>query len=135
MNAPLQSSRAGRKRRRNGIARPSIGSSDAETMVLVGKFTVHPQFFETIESRVTDILPFLLEGVTYSPVELIGEDLWRDITSLGQRQATFCLMHMATMPGAALREVGPSGSELTMFEVRPTGVVDTFAAQTHSSGK
>ena len=110
-------------------------SKDLDTMILLGKFTVHPQLFETIESRVADILPFLLKGVAYTPMDLIGEDLWRDITSLGQRQATFCLRHMATMPGAALREVAPSGSDLTMFEVGATDAVDALAAQIHSSGK
>ena len=120
MNATLQFSRVGRKRRRNGSARPLIGSSDAETMVLLGKFTVHPQFFETIESCVTDILPFLLEGVAYTPLELVGEALWSDISSLGQRQATLCVKHMTTMPGAALREVARTGSDLTMFEITAT---------------
>ena len=109
-----------RKAHGNDSGNSSTRVSDAETMILLGKFTVHPQFFETIEWRVTDILPFLLKGVAYTPLELVGEDLWNDITSLGQRQATLCLRHMARMPGAALRAVAHSGSDLTMFEISAT---------------
>ena len=87
------------------------------TTDLLGKFRVATWFYEMFESRVNDILPFLLEGVAYKPIELIGEDLWADITSLGQRQAVLCLKHIATLPSSLLREVEFSGSDLTTFEL------------------
>jgi hypothetical protein len=92
---------------------------EATTDVL-GKFRVATWFYEMFESRVNDIMPFLLEGVAYKPLELIGEDIWCDITGLGQRQAVQCLRHMATLPGSLLREVEFSGSDLTKFELKST---------------
>jgi hypothetical protein len=122
MKTTSKSTGARRSRKADGSesGNSSIRFADAETMVFLGKYSVHPQFFETIEWRVTDILPHLLAGVAYTPSELVGEDLWSDITSLGQRQATLCLRHMARMPGATLREVAHSGSDLTMFEITAT---------------
>lgn len=122
MKTTSKSTGARRSRKAHGSesGNSSIRCADTETMVLLGKYTVHAQFFETIEWRVTDILPHLLSGVTYTPSDLVGEDLWNDVTSLGQRQATLCLRHMATMPGAALREVASSGSDLTLFEISTT---------------
>ena len=98
-------------------ARAELQALAFDTMVLLGKFRIEAGFFEMIESRVNDIAPHLLAGVAYHPLELIGEDLWADITSLGQRQATLCLQHMASMPGSQLREAEYSGSGLSAFEI------------------
>lgn len=91
-------------------------NSDIEVMILSGKFKVETGYFEIIESRVKEILPFLLEGMAYTPLELIGEDLWADLTSFGQRQAVLCVKHLAMMPGAPLQEVEFSGSGLSTFQ-------------------
>ena len=96
---------------------PLAGS---DTMILLGKFKVETGYFEMFEDRVNDIIPSLLEGVAYLPIELIGEDLWSDTTTLGQRQAVLCLKHLATLPGSRLREVEYSGSDLTKFELKST---------------
>ncbi len=127
MNTRLHSNTSAHTRNSGGIGGTSSATRESadETMVLLGKFVVHPQFFETIEWRVTDILPHLRAGVAYTPSELIGADLWDDVTSLGQRQATLCLKHMATIPGAALCAVAHSGSDLTMFEL--TAAADDMA--------
>lgn len=92
----------------------------ADTTILLGKFTIETGFFEIFESRLNDILPYLVEGVAYTPVELVGEDMWADITILGQRQAVLCLKHMTTLPGSQLRQVEFSGSDLSTFELRAT---------------
>jgi hypothetical protein len=96
---------------------------DPDSMTLLGKFTVHPDYFEIIESRVNDILPHLLEGAQYTPIELIGEELWSDTTTLGRRQAILCLKHMTTMSGSRLRQVEFTGSELSTFEITADGGV------------
>ena len=98
--------------------------NDAEVMILSGKFKVETGFFEIFESRLNDILPYLVEGIAYSPLELIGEDMWADITTLGQRQAVLSLKHMATLPGSQLREVEFSGSDLSTFELRAAEEVE-----------
>ena len=98
-------------------ARAELDAPALDTKVLLDRFRIEAGFFEMIESRVNDIAPHLLAGVAYNPLELIGQDLWADITSLGQRQATLCLKHMASMPGAPLREAEYSGSGLSTFEI------------------
>jgi len=72
------------------------------TMVLLDKFKVDTGYFEIVESRFSDIYPFLLEDIEYTAQDLIGEDLWADQTGIGQRHAVLCLKHLAQQPGARL---------------------------------
>lgn len=78
------------------------------TMVLLGKVKVESGFFELVEFEFNEIYPHLLENAGYTPQDLIGEPLWADLTGLAQRQAIFCLKHLATLPDSPLVDVsGP----------------------------
>jgi hypothetical protein len=85
-------------------------------MVVARKLKVHPDFYEVVDGNFEEILPFLLETAEYSPVDLLGEPLWTELTSVGQRQAIFCLRHMATLPGARLLEL-PSPGGVSSFQI------------------
>lgn len=87
------------------------------TMILLGKFKVEKEYFEIIESRVSDIFPFLLAEVDYAAQDLIGQDLWAELTGFGQRQAVLCLQHMATVPGAGLTDMSSTGCGKTSFQI------------------
>lgn len=75
------------------------------TMVLLGKFKVETDFFELVEFAFNEIYPFLLAHAEYTPVDLIGEPLWVDLSGIAQRQAIHCLKHLATLPDARLIDV------------------------------
>ena len=88
-----------------------------DTMILLDKFKVDTEFFELVESRFEEIYPALLAHVDYTPVDLIGEPLWADLTGLAQRQAVHCLSHLATLAGARLFEHSPPGCGTTSFQI------------------
>lgn len=103
--------------RPNGIKGTGRLMDPAYTMILLGKFTIETEFFEIFESRVHDILPYLLEGAAYTAVDLIGENLWTEITTLGQRQAVLSLKHMAALPGSQLTVAPWSDGGTTYFQI------------------
>lgn len=88
-----------------------------DNMILLAKFKVETEFFELVESEFGEIYPFLLEDVAYTPQDLIGEPLWNDLTGLAQRQAIFCLKHLATMPDAPLVDVTCSDCGTSSFQI------------------
>lgn len=87
------------------------------TMVLLGKFKVESGLLELVEFEFNEIQPHLLKNVEYTPQDLIGEPLWADLTGLAQRQAIFCLKHLATQPNSPLIDVSGPGCGLTAFEI------------------
>lgn len=87
------------------------------TMVLLDKFKVETDFFELVEFEFNEIYPFLLAHAEYTPVDLIGEPLWVDLSGLAQRQAIHCLKHLATLPDAGLIDVSCPDSGTTSFQV------------------
>lgn len=87
------------------------------TMILLGKFKVETEYFEIIESRFSDIAPFLLEDVDYTAQDLIGEDLWSELAGFGQRHAVLCLKHMATLPDVPLCDVSCPDCGTTSFQI------------------
>lgn len=87
------------------------------TMILLDKFKVEADYFDIVKANFNDIHPFLLEGVDYSAEDLVGAELWTDLTGFAQRHAHLCLKHMATLPGAHLIDM--SGMEIgkTDFQI------------------
>ena len=88
-----------------------------EVMIVLNKFKVETDFFELVESEFSEIYPYLLEGVEYSAQDLVGEPLWNDFIFLAQRQAIYCLKHLATMPGAHLVDLSYSEYSTTTFQI------------------
>lgn len=87
------------------------------TMVLLGKFKVESGLLELVEFEFNEIQPHLLKNVEYTPQDLIGEPLWADLTGLAQRQAIFCLRHLATLADSPLIELSGPCCDLTTFEI------------------
>lgn len=94
---------------------PPVKADDV--MILLDRFKVETEFFELVESEFSEIYPYLLENVEYSPQDLIGEPLWNDLISLAQRQAIFCLKHLATLPDAPLVDVTCSDCGTSSFQI------------------
>ena len=88
-----------------------------EYIVVLDKYAVDSMLFELVEEKFNDILPCLLEGVEYTPEELIGYEWWTELTNLSQRQAHLCLKHMATMPGTRLTDMASVKTSKTTFRI------------------
>jgi hypothetical protein len=86
------------------------------TMVVLDKITVDIDTYELVEFEFTEILPYLLPNAVYTAMDLIGEPVWAELSTVGQRQAIFCLQHMATLPNAQLLEL-PSLGGVSRFEI------------------
>lgn len=99
----------------SNIDSPMYDGPYPEFMILLDKFKIETGFYELIKSAMTEIQPFLLPHVEYSPIELIGEPLWADLTSIAQRQGVLCLKHLATLPNASLLD--ESGCGISSFQL------------------
>ena len=100
----------------NGSQR-DVDMCPTEYTVVLDKYAVDSMLFELVEEKFNDILPCLLEGVDYTPEELIGYEWWTELTNLSQRQAHFCLKHMATMPGTRLTDMANASCNKTTFRI------------------
>lgn len=92
-------------------------SNQDGTTILLGKFKVETEYFEIIENRFSDIAPLLLAEIDYTAQDLVGQDMWTELTGFGQRQAVLCLQHMATAPGAGLTDMSSTGCGTTSFQI------------------
>lgn len=101
----------------NANALSDESNSTDDTMIVLGKFKVHTGLFETVQSSVDAIYPCLIAGVDYTPVDLIGEPLWDDLTGIAQRQAIHCLQHLATLPGSRLDHESSTDFGRTSFQI------------------
>lgn len=90
---------------------------EAEFVILSDKYIVEAEFLEEIESRFMDIYPSLLEGVEYTPAELVGEVYWAALIDVGQRLAILCLKHLATEDDVPLCDLTCVCCGITRFEI------------------
>lgn len=88
-----------------------------DTMILLNKFKVDPDYFDIVESNFHEIRPFLLPEIGYTAEELVGSLLWADLTGLAQRQAHLCLRHMATLPDSCLIDMSGEEHRNTDFQI------------------
>ena len=73
-----------------------------ETLIVLEKFKVNVSLLDMANSELEDVLPLLLQDTMYCAEELIGAELWADLTSTAHRQLHLCLQHIAGQPGARL---------------------------------
>lgn len=72
------------------------------TMIVLEKFKVDVAFLSMVQSALEDVLPLLLQDTFYCAEDLIGAELWADLTGTAHREAHLCLQHLAEQPGANL---------------------------------
>ena len=71
-------------------------------LIVLEKFKVDVAFLSMVQSALEDVLSLLREDTVYYAEDLVGVDLWADLTSPAQREAYICLQHLAEQPGAKL---------------------------------
>ena len=98
----------------SGIEAPQLSDN---TIILLGKFTVEADYFDIVESNFNDIHPFLLGGVNYTAEDLVGAELWADLTGFTQRHAHLCLKHIASLPGSRLTDMSSVHCGATSFQI------------------
>ncbi len=95
-------------------------NSDMDLMdntVLLQKFTVDSILLDTVRFKFNEILPSLMAGVEYAAEDLVGAELWADLTPMGQRHAHICLKHLASLPGALLVDMADVDSRKIGFQI------------------
>lgn len=87
-----------------------------DTMIVLDKFKIDTWLFESVQSRLVAILPYLIQGHDYTVQELLGENFMSDM-AMPRHLPTLCLKHLATQPDAALIEQPNPGCGTTRFQV------------------
>lgn len=87
------------------------------TMILLNKFKVEAAYFDLVEANFSDIHSFLLERVDYTAEDLVGAELWADLTGFARRHAHLCLKHMATLPFSRLTDMSNEQYGKTGFQI------------------
>ena len=59
------------------------------TMVVLDKIEVDIETYELVEIEFTDILPYLRRDAFYTSMDLIGEPVWAELTTVAQRKPFF----------------------------------------------
>ena len=86
-------------------AMDAVQDDDTALTVLLDKYVVETEFFDTVECNFWEIYPHLLEDAEYAPEDLCGEELWNELSEIGQRLAVLCLKHLAAQQDFPMYEV------------------------------
>lgn len=90
---------------------------DERPTVILDKYVVETEFFDTVECNFWGILPHLLEETDYTPEELCGEALWTELSEHDRRIAVLCLKHLASLENFPLYEERCAASNTVHFRI------------------
>ncbi len=85
------------------------------TVLILDKYSVDSAFYDQVKEQVLEILPALMIENVFSPMELVGETFWFNLTDWGKRAAILCLKDYAMFNNSLLVDVTDDGSELSCF--------------------
>lgn len=85
-------------------ANVSAANDEPKGIVLLNKYIVEADFFDSVERNFQEIYPHLLEDAEYAPEDLCGEAFWEGLSELDQRLALLCLKHLAAQDDVPLFE-------------------------------
>jgi len=94
-----------------------IEDKDTELVFLLGKYTVEAHFLADIDRKFCEIYSSLVDDVSYTPAEIVGEMFWANLTAMGKRLAILCLKHLATGPDVPLVDLNCTNCGITSFAV------------------
>ena len=83
----------------------------------MGKYTVEAHFLDDVDRKFCEIYPSMVDEVSYTPAEIVGEMFWAKLTAMGQRLAILCLKHLATEPDVPLVDLTCTDCGMTSFAV------------------
>ena len=92
------------------------GDHDTERTIVLHKFKVDAILLESVQNRLNEMLPYLLQDGVYTWQEILGEDFWLDM-AMPRHLPMLCLRHLAQQPGSHLRVPSWSGPDATFFEL------------------
>jgi hypothetical protein len=73
-----------------------------ETIILFDKFKVSDSSLRLAQWAIEDVHSLLLKDVAYSAEDIIGNEMWDDLSKPQRRELALCLMHLAQQPDAKL---------------------------------
>lgn len=104
-------------------------SSKLQLVIVTGKdFNVPWAFVRLIQRRVAEMLPFLQPDLAYTPVQLVGSDIWSELNSGEARMAVLVLADMVKRGELALTFANPNGGDAAMTPT-PYSTTVTFGAR------
>ena len=93
------------------------GDLGSEIIVVLGKFEVTLDLYMDTEMQFDDIYPRLLEGVNYTPADLVGPEFWSGMSDFGRRLTTHCLQDLADDEEKPLVDVTCSHCGTPLFQI------------------
>jgi hypothetical protein len=73
-------------------------------LTVLDKFSIEKQMLEEVTVRLDAIVPFLIEGVEYTPQDLIWGQLFGALCAKKHPEIVLSLKHMASLPNARIKE-------------------------------
>lgn len=85
-------------------------------LLILNKYIVDEAFYDTVLNKYLEIRPALMIEKEFSPMELVGETFWVNLTDWGKRAAILCLKNYALLNSSSLKDITIEGSEASRFE-------------------
>lgn len=103
----------------SAMVAPAANDADqeAESVSILDKYVVPAELLDLVERQFCDIYPALLNDTTYTPMEIIGEVFWANLSNVGKRLSILCLKHLATEPDVPLVDLTCEDCGITNFAV------------------
>ena len=81
-------------------------------ITVLGKYQVTPMLYHLVAHQLESIHINLIDGVEYTPSDLIGDEYWSRFGASGKREMELCLKHFAANPEAKLLDTETGTFEL-----------------------
>jgi hypothetical protein len=73
-------------------------------VTVLKKFRVTPMLYVLVAGQIDSITRNLIDGIEYSPADLIGDEYWSQFDEEGQREMALCVKHFAANPRSKLTD-------------------------------
>jgi hypothetical protein len=73
-------------------------------VTVLKKFRVTPMLYVLVAGQIDSITRNLIDGIEYSPADLIGDEYWSQFDKEGQREMALCVKHFAVNSRSTLTD-------------------------------
>jgi hypothetical protein len=78
---------------------------DAGMVTVLNKYQVTPMLYTLVAKQLDSIALNLMNGIEYSPADLIGDGNWTEFDPEWRRELELCIKHFAAHPKATLKDL------------------------------
>jgi hypothetical protein len=80
------------------------------------KHKIDRQAILDAEKQIAEIYPLLIEGIDYTPEDLLGHEYWASLNSLKKRIAIICLKYLAELGDVPMVDVAAARNGAILFQ-------------------